>query len=53
MIAKGDIRIFNDSVAIVTGAALGIGRALSDELARRGCKVILADLQIELAEKVG
>ena len=52
MIAKGDIRIFNDGVAIVTGAASGIGRALSDELSRRGCEVILADLQIELAEKV-
>ena len=51
MITKGDIRIFNDGVAIVTGAASGIGRALSDELARRGCKVIMADLQIELAEK--
>ncbi len=46
------IRIFDGAVAIVTGAASGIGRALSEELARRGCEVVLADLQIELAEEV-
>jgi NAD(P)-dependent dehydrogenase (short-subunit alcohol dehydrogenase family) len=36
--------------AIVTGAASGIGRALSEELARKGVHVVLADRQIELAE---
>jgi len=45
------IRIFNDATAIVTGAASGIGRGLAEELAKRGCEVILADLQIEAAEK--
>ena len=44
--------IFNDGVAIITGGASGIGRALSEELAHRGCEVVLADLQIELAEEV-
>ena len=44
------IRVFNGATAIVTGGASGIGRALAEELAKRGCEVVLADLQIELAE---
>jgi NAD(P)-dependent dehydrogenase (short-subunit alcohol dehydrogenase family) len=36
--------IFTDRIAIVTGAASGIGRALALELALRGAKVILADI---------
>jgi NAD(P)-dependent dehydrogenase (short-subunit alcohol dehydrogenase family) len=46
------IRTFGGATAIVTGGASGIGRALAEELARRGCEVVLADLQIELAEEV-
>ena len=46
------IRIFNGATAIVTGAASGIGQALAEELATRGCEVTLADLQFELAEEV-
>ncbi len=46
------IRIFDGATAIVTGGASGIGRALAEELAKRGCEVVLADLQIELAEEV-
>lgn len=46
------IRIFDGATAIVTGGASGIGRALAQELAKRGCEVVLADLQIELAEEV-
>jgi NAD(P)-dependent dehydrogenase (short-subunit alcohol dehydrogenase family) len=46
------IRIFSDATAIVTGGASGIGRALAQELARRGCEIVLADLQIEMAEDV-
>ncbi len=46
---KNGLRIFNDAVAIITGGASGIGRALGEELAERGADVILADMQIELA----
>lgn len=46
------IRVFKDAVAIVTGGASGIGRALGEELAKRGCEVVLADRQLELAQKV-
>jgi NAD(P)-dependent dehydrogenase (short-subunit alcohol dehydrogenase family) len=35
---------FSDSVAIVTGAASGIGRALAAVLVRRGAHVVLADI---------
>lgn len=45
------IRIFEDATAIITGGASGIGRALAEELAKRGGEVVLADLQIELAEE--
>ncbi len=46
------IRIFYDATAIVTGGASGIGRALAEELGRRGCEVVLADMQIEMAQDV-
>jgi NAD(P)-dependent dehydrogenase (short-subunit alcohol dehydrogenase family) len=46
------IRIFDGASAIVTGGASGIGRALAEELAQRGCEVIVADLQIALAQEV-
>ena len=43
---------FKDNVAIVTGAASGIGRALGEELARREAKVVLADANRELLDEV-
>ncbi len=39
-------------VAVVTGAAQGIGRAIAETLAQRGANVVVADLQVEKAEAV-
>jgi NAD(P)-dependent dehydrogenase (short-subunit alcohol dehydrogenase family) len=39
-------------VAIITGGASGIGAAIGRELARAGAEVVLADRQVELAERV-
>jgi len=36
---------FRDKVAVVTGAASGIGRALADRFAAEGMKVVLADVE--------
>jgi NAD(P)-dependent dehydrogenase (short-subunit alcohol dehydrogenase family) len=49
---KHGLRTFDGAVAIITGGASGIGRALGESLARRGADVILADRQAELAETV-
>jgi NAD(P)-dependent dehydrogenase (short-subunit alcohol dehydrogenase family) len=46
------LRTFAGAVAIVTGGASGIGRALGESLARRGARVVLADVQVDLAEEV-
>ena len=37
-------------VAIITGSARGIGRAIAEQLARLGADVVIADMLIELAE---
>lgn len=39
-------------VAVVTGAAQGLGAALAERLAREGCRLVVADLNREKVERV-
>ncbi|MBI3769580.1 MAG: SDR family oxidoreductase [Deltaproteobacteria bacterium] len=52
MDAVSRIRVFDGGVAIITGGASGIGRALGEALAERGADVVLADVQRELVDDV-
>jgi NAD(P)-dependent dehydrogenase (short-subunit alcohol dehydrogenase family) len=52
MDADRSFRTYEGSLSIVTGGASGIGRALAEELTKRGGEVVLADLQIDLAREV-
>jgi NAD(P)-dependent dehydrogenase (short-subunit alcohol dehydrogenase family) len=42
---------FKGKVAVITGAASGIGRALADRCAQEGMKVVLADVEVETLAK--
>lgn len=42
----------NGRCAVVTGGAHGIGRALAEELTDRGARVVVADLNVERAQRV-
>jgi NAD(P)-dependent dehydrogenase (short-subunit alcohol dehydrogenase family) len=50
------MRFSNDQVALVTGAASGIGRGISEVLSREGVKIIVADIDtkqgLNTAEKI-
>jgi 2-hydroxycyclohexanecarboxyl-CoA dehydrogenase len=48
--ATGITRL-KDKVALVTGSAQGIGRAIATRLAHEGAKVVIADIQEEVAAK--
>lgn len=41
-----------DKVAVVTGAAQGIGKAIAETLARCGADLVIADIQMDKAESV-
>jgi NAD(P)-dependent dehydrogenase (short-subunit alcohol dehydrogenase family) len=51
-VSQPQLRTYEGAVAIITGGASGIGRALGEELAQRKAEVVLADLQTEVAEEV-
>jgi len=38
------MKVFKDKVAVITGAASGIGRAMAERCAKEGMKVVLADI---------
>jgi 3-hydroxybutyrate dehydrogenase len=42
----------NDKVALITGAASGIGREMAIEFARAGARVVIADLKLNAANAV-
>lgn len=46
------MNIFKDKIAIVTGGASGIGRALCHELGRRGAMVVVTDINAKVAKDV-
>ncbi|MBI2895006.1 MAG: SDR family oxidoreductase [Deltaproteobacteria bacterium] len=48
----GALRLYRDAVAVVTGAASGIGHSMAKELSRRGAIVVVADRQEDVARSV-
>ena len=48
---KNGLRIYQDAVAIVTGAASGIGLAIARKLAQNGCEVVLSARRTEDVKK--
>jgi NAD(P)-dependent dehydrogenase (short-subunit alcohol dehydrogenase family) len=43
---------FKDKVAVITGAASGIGRGLAERCAQEGMKIVLADVEEEALVRV-
>ncbi|MBI2270620.1 MAG: SDR family oxidoreductase [Bacteroidetes bacterium] len=52
MNSNNSLRIFKGAVAIITGGASGIGKALSIELSKNGCEVVIADIQDNPAQEL-
>jgi NAD(P)-dependent dehydrogenase (short-subunit alcohol dehydrogenase family) len=45
------VKIFRDRVAVVTGAASGIGLALAERFAAEGMKIVMADVEADALER--
>jgi NAD(P)-dependent dehydrogenase (short-subunit alcohol dehydrogenase family) len=45
------MKTFKDRVAVITGAASGIGRAMTERFAAEGMKVVLADVEAQALSK--
>jgi len=43
---------FKDKIAVITGAGQGIGEGYAKDLAQRGCKVVVADINAAQGERV-
>lgn len=43
--------LFRGKVAVVTGGGTGIGKAITKELVRLGCKVVIASRKLERLEE--
>jgi NAD(P)-dependent dehydrogenase (short-subunit alcohol dehydrogenase family) len=52
MKGENDMDCFKGKVAIITGGASGIGRAVCEELARHGTATIVSDINLEGAQEV-
>lgn len=50
--SSDQLRTYSGGVALVTGGASGIGAAVGRALVGKGARVVLADRQLELAQKV-
>ena len=44
-------KLFSGKVAIVTGGGTGIGKAITKELSRLGCRVVIASRKLDKLEK--
>jgi 3-oxoacyl-[acyl-carrier protein] reductase len=47
------VRVLEDKVAVVTGAARGIGRAYALRLARLGASIVIGDINFDSAKELG
>jgi NAD(P)-dependent dehydrogenase (short-subunit alcohol dehydrogenase family) len=50
-LSRAPMKEFKDRVAVVTGGASGLGRAMALRFAREGMKIVLADVQADALEK--
>jgi NAD(P)-dependent dehydrogenase (short-subunit alcohol dehydrogenase family) len=48
---EGTMKELKDKVAVITGAASGIGRALAERCLQEGMKAVLADVEVEALTK--